>query len=175
MFLDQNLHTSLWAEASNTAVYIQNRCPHSELNNKTPKEAFTRNKPNVSHLRIFGCPVYFHIPKEKRTKLEPSGKKGIFVGYSKSAKAYRIYVLGQRHIELSRDVIFEEDLAFLTSKDIACDDSFQSNPLENHKEYHDVIEYDPIPLSEPSTSIYKKISLWATKMLEDANNYEAPA
>jgi hypothetical protein len=25
--------------------------------------------------------IYIHIPKAKRTKLEPSGKKDIFVGY----------------------------------------------------------------------------------------------
>ena len=41
-------------------------------------------KPEVSHLRIFSCLVYIHIPREKRTKLDPSEKKGIFVGYSES-------------------------------------------------------------------------------------------
>jgi hypothetical protein len=40
---------------------------------------FTGKKPEVSHLKIFGCPVFIHIPKEKRNK-NPSGKKGIFVG-----------------------------------------------------------------------------------------------
>jgi hypothetical protein len=62
------------------------------LGNKTPEEVFTRKKPEVSHLRIFGCLVYIHVPKEKRTKLEPSGKKGTFVGYSETSKAYKIYI-----------------------------------------------------------------------------------
>ena len=62
----------------------------------TLEEAFTRVKPEMGHLRIFGCPVYIHVPEEKRTKLEPSGKKGTFVGYSESSKAYRIYILGSR-------------------------------------------------------------------------------
>ena len=31
---------------------------------------------------------YIHIPKEKRTKLDPSGRKGIFIGYNDTAKAY---------------------------------------------------------------------------------------
>ena len=53
-----------------------------------------------------------HVPKEKRTKLEPSWRKGIFVGYSKTSKAYRIFIPGEKNIELSRDVIFEEHLAF---------------------------------------------------------------
>ena len=57
-------------------------------------------------MRIFGTPVYIPVPKEKRAKLEPFGKKGIFVGYSESSKAYRIYVPGQRYTEFSRDVIF---------------------------------------------------------------------
>ena len=60
---------------------------HRVLENKNPKEVFSDKKPEVIHLKIFGCPVYIHIPKEKRTKLDPSGKKGIFVGYYKSSKA----------------------------------------------------------------------------------------
>lgn len=90
MIHDQNLHTSFWAEASNTTVYIQNHCPHSILNNITPEEVFTGIEPDLSHLRIFGCPVYVHILKEKRTKLEPSGKKGVFISYSENSKGYRI-------------------------------------------------------------------------------------
>ena len=55
-----------------------------------PEEVFSIKKPEVIHLRILGCLVYIHVLKEKRTKLDPSGKKGIFMGYSESSKAYRI-------------------------------------------------------------------------------------
>jgi hypothetical protein len=41
MMYDQNLSLSLWAEAASTAVYIQNRCPHKALEEKTPEEVFT--------------------------------------------------------------------------------------------------------------------------------------
>ena len=51
---------------------------------------FTSEKPEVSHLKVFRCPVYLHVPKEKRSKLDPSGKKGIFVGYSGESKDYEI-------------------------------------------------------------------------------------
>jgi hypothetical protein len=98
MMYDQNIPLSLWAEASSTAVYIQNKCPHKSLEEKTPEEVFTGMKPLVDHLRIFGSPVYIHIPKEKRTKLDPSEKKGTCVGYSETSKAYIIYVLGQKFI-----------------------------------------------------------------------------
>ena len=86
MIHDQDLQMYLWAEAARTAVYVHNRLSHSALGFKIPKEIFTRKKPQVSHLKIFGCPVYVHIPKEKRTKLDPTGKKGIFIKYCESPK-----------------------------------------------------------------------------------------
>ena len=90
MFHDQDIPIHLWDEASRTAVYVQNHTPHRVLENKTPEEVFSGKKPEVSHLKIFGCPVYIHIPRDKRTKLDPSAKKGTFVGYSESLKTYRI-------------------------------------------------------------------------------------
>lgn len=116
MIHDQDLQTFLWAKASKTVVYIQNRCPHHVLKNITPEEAFIGVKSDISHLRIFGSHVYAHVPKENKTKLEPSTKKGILVGYSESPKAFHIYIPGQRYIEVSRDVNLEENIAFQKSK-----------------------------------------------------------
>jgi hypothetical protein len=52
------------------------------LEDKTPEEAFASVKPEVSHFCIFGCLVYIHVSIEKRNKLEPSSRKGLFVDYS---------------------------------------------------------------------------------------------
>jgi hypothetical protein len=90
MIHDQGLPMHLQEKTSNTIVYVHNRIPHKILGNKTPKEVFTGKKPKVSHLRIFGCPMFIHVPKEKRMKLEPSGKKGTFVGCNENSKAYII-------------------------------------------------------------------------------------
>jgi hypothetical protein len=121
MMHDQNLPLSLWAEAASTAVYIQNRCPHKALEAKNPEEVFTRCKSSVDHLRIFGSPFYIHIPKEKRTKLEPSGKKGTFVGYNETSKSYRIYIPGQMFIEVRRDMTFHEETTFRRARELPCD------------------------------------------------------
>jgi len=94
MLHDQKVPNFLWDEATSTVVYVQNRLPHQALENKTPKEIFTSFKPDISHLRVFGCPVYFHVPKDKRNKLEATGRKCTFVGYCENSKAYRIYILG---------------------------------------------------------------------------------
>ena len=48
---DQDLFMCLWAEVTMTAVYVQNRLPHSALGLKTPEEMFTGKKPEVSHLK----------------------------------------------------------------------------------------------------------------------------
>jgi hypothetical protein len=79
----------------------------------TQEEAFSGKKPNVENLRIFRC--YSDIPKDKRNKLEPSRNKGIFMGYNDSSKAYRIYILEQHNIEVSRVVTFNEKMAFKKS------------------------------------------------------------
>ena len=48
------------------------------------------------------------MPKEKRSKLDAYGKKGMFVGYSGTSKAYIIYVPGQTKVEICHDVTFTE-------------------------------------------------------------------
>ena len=101
MIYDQYLPMHLWAEATITVVYVHNRISRNALGFKTLEEMFMGKKPEVSHLKIFGCPVYVHIPKEKRTKLDPSGKKGIFVGYCEVSKAFIIYIPGFHHMEIS--------------------------------------------------------------------------
>jgi hypothetical protein len=111
MIHDQDSLMFLWAKACNIAVYIQNLCPHRILEDKTPKEAFTGVKSEVSQFRIFCCLIYIHVPIEKRTKLEPSSKKGLFVSYNETSKAYKVYILEQRKTIVSKDIKFEEGFA----------------------------------------------------------------
>ena len=88
-----------------------------------PEEVFSGKKPKVSHLRILGCPVYIHILKQKRTNLDSSGKKGIFVRYSERSKDYIIYFLGFKNIDISIDVTFDEDSAYIKSSKRAVEES----------------------------------------------------
>ena len=97
-------------------VYVHNIISHNAFGNKNLEEMFTGENPEVSHLKIFCCSLYIHIPKEKRSKLEPSGNKGMFVGYSHQSKSTRIFIPGYRQIEISRDVTFDEDTTFRKSK-----------------------------------------------------------
>jgi transposase InsO family protein len=72
MLHDQSLPLYLWAEASATAVYLQNRIPHGILGKMTLEEDFTGRRPDVEHIKIFGCLTYSHVPSERRTKIDPT-------------------------------------------------------------------------------------------------------
>lgn len=65
----------LWGEAMNTVIYILNRFPTKEVEGKTPYEAWTRNKLDISHLRVFGCEGFSFIISKKRRKLDNNNKK----------------------------------------------------------------------------------------------------
>ena len=61
-------------------------------------------------------------------KLDPSEKKGIFVGYSERSKAYIIYFPGFKKIDISRDVTFDEDLAYNKSRKRPVEDPEEVEP-----------------------------------------------
>ena len=50
-----------WGEAVSTVVYILNRCSTKKIVEKTPYEAWTGMKPNISHLRDFGSMYFRHV------------------------------------------------------------------------------------------------------------------
>lgn len=48
------------------------------MEDTTPKETFTQEKLEVTHLHIFSSPVYVHVQLEKRTKMDHH-QKGAFL------------------------------------------------------------------------------------------------
>jgi hypothetical protein len=108
MILAEGLELEFWGEAVNMAVYIKNQCPTKVLNSKTPQEAWSGRKPDVSHLRVFGCKAFAHVPDEKRTKLKSKSMPCVFLGYYESTKAYCLMCLETKRIIKSRDVMFIE-------------------------------------------------------------------
>jgi hypothetical protein len=91
MLNEKNLPNYFWAEAIATVVYIMNRTPTVVVHGMITEEKFTGKKPDVSHLRVFGCIAYVHVPHEKKSKLDPKVEKFIFVGYSLEQKGYKCF------------------------------------------------------------------------------------
>ena len=112
--IDSGLPQTFWGEAVMTAEYLHNLTP---TKNKTPMELWNGKKPSVRHLKSFGCLAYYKIDNNKRHKLDPKRKRGIFVGYSKQRKAYRVYDPDDKKIYETSDVIFDEESKGYITKD----------------------------------------------------------
>jgi len=110
------------------AVYVQNRSPHRILEKNTHEEAFIGVRKYIGDLRIFCCPIYIHAHNEKRKNLEPFGRRSTFVRYKETLKAYQVYTPGQRYVEISWDVKFEEDLDLRRSQEILAGGEEQEAP-----------------------------------------------
>ena len=57
LLLEAKLQKSMWPYAVMAAAYIRNQCFNARLG-KTPYEALTGSKPNLSNMHIFGCTCY---------------------------------------------------------------------------------------------------------------------
>ena len=90
MLVQAKMKFDFWAEAIMTSNYIQNRTMTKLVINKTPFEVWFGFKPKLYFFRIFGCKAVAHIPKIKRSKLDPKGEVYRFIGYSDQSKGYRL-------------------------------------------------------------------------------------
>ena len=83
MMAQAKLPERYWAEAVATAAYLRNRVPTRSLKSTTPYEKWCDRKPNLSHVRVFGCMCYAYIPAvNKKGKLSNKAEKLRFIGYS---------------------------------------------------------------------------------------------
>lgn len=114
----KKLDYSLWGEAVHTAVFVLNRSGPSRVNGKSPFEVWFQKRPNVQFLKVFGSTAFMYISETKRRRLDPKGKKGVFVGYSDSSKGYRIYFEDTNSVELSRNVVFPDETKLLCSTQV---------------------------------------------------------
>lgn len=103
------LTRAVWPQAVHYIVHTINRCPTRALQGKTPYEAWTGNKPDISHLRPFGCVVYKHVPSKHRVgKLADRAERCVMIGYAGGGK-YKLYHPPSGTMTVSRDVVFRED------------------------------------------------------------------
>jgi hypothetical protein len=74
---------------------------------KCPNELFYGGKPTCKYFKIWGCLAYVRLPERRLTALGPRSVAGMFVGYERGSKAYRVLVKGK--VVVSKDVRFVED------------------------------------------------------------------
>ncbi|GJX83508.1 putative ribonuclease H-like domain-containing protein [Tanacetum coccineum] len=109
MLADSLLPTTFWAEAVSTACYIFNRVRVTKPQNKTPYELLFGHKPINIYTRPFGCYVTILDTLSVLGKFDGKCDEGFLVGYSLNSKAYRVYNLVTKRVEVNLHVNFLED------------------------------------------------------------------
>ena len=84
------LPQSYWEFSVEFAVHVYNRTPVKCIAWHTPFEVLNSTKPDISHLRVFGCGAYVYIPDDVRVnKLAPRAEVMIFLGYTSGMKGFK--------------------------------------------------------------------------------------
>nr|GEW00536.1 ribonuclease H-like domain-containing protein [Tanacetum cinerariifolium] len=85
MLADSLLPIPFWAEAVNTACYVQNRVLVTKPHNKTPYELLLGRTPSIGFMRPFGCPVTILNILDPLGKFDRKADEGFLIGYSVSS------------------------------------------------------------------------------------------
>lgn len=152
MLRHAKLDSKFWPYAVAMATHIKNLSPHRALANKTPQEVWSGQKPDVAHLRVFGCHAYVLIQDKHRTKMQSKVKKCILVGYGEpdGVKAYRLYDPDTKKIILSRNVVFDEtSFGLPTAQETTSNLEMLPQLLEQERaQTESLTRADALPLSE---------------------------
>lgn len=133
----------LWGEAVRHSTYIINRVATKALDNQTPYESLMQKKPNVEHMRIFGCVAYTKINGPYLKKLEERSRCVINLGTEPGSKAYRLYGPVTRQVVVSRDVIFDEKKTWDWSSFAETDEEPGSFTLPNNEPVEREDDHEP--------------------------------
>ena len=141
MLCDNNLPKYFWAEAVSTACYISNRVFIRPLLKKTPYELWKGKRPNISYFHPFGTKCYIlNNGKDNLAKFDAKSDEGVFLGYSLTSKAYRVFNKRTLVVEESIHIIFDDTLPHARVDDISasldnvfCNDKNDPNQKESNE------------------------------------------
>lgn len=106
LLLHAHLPPNFWVEALHIVIHPLNLTPFIFINNEILYTKLFQKPPTYTHLQVFGCSCYPHIPKPY--KLAPRSTPCIFIRYPSNHRGYRCCDLATRKIIISHYVIFYE-------------------------------------------------------------------
>nr|GEX03362.1 copia protein [Tanacetum cinerariifolium] len=109
MLANSKLPSTFWAEAVNTVCYVQNMVLVVKAYFKTPHELFKGRSPTLSFMRPFVCHVSILNTLDQLGKFNGKLDEGIFVGYSTTSKAFRVYNIRTRKVKENLHITFLEN------------------------------------------------------------------
>jgi hypothetical protein len=108
----KGVHAKIWGEAITMAVYLLNRGTMKSVTSKTPYEAWHGRRLSVQHLWVFGCVAHVKVTRPNLKKLEERSTPMVLFGYEPGSAAYRIYDPTTKKVQVSHDVVFNEDASW---------------------------------------------------------------
>nr|GEZ99865.1 hypothetical protein [Tanacetum cinerariifolium] len=128
---------SIWAEAVNTACYVQNRVLVTKPHNKTPYELLHGRLLSIGFMRPFVCPVTILNTLDPLGKFQGKVDEGFLIGYSVCSKAFRVFNSRTRIVHETLLVNFMENKPNVAGSDPAW--LFDIDSLTKTMNYHPVI------------------------------------
>lgn len=101
---------NLWGDCILSAAHILNRTPSTQLNGLTPYEVLFFQPPIFTELKVLGCLCFASVVPRPTDKYALKAIKAVFFGYPFAKKGYRVLDLQTKHVFVSRDVCFYEDI-----------------------------------------------------------------
>ena len=155
--LKASLPECFWGDVVAMAVYILNRSPMKALTGKTLFEAWFGSRPNLAHLRHFGCDAYVHVPVVQGTNLKPKARLCMFLEYVPNTTwQWRLWDARRQKIVIGWNVGFNENC-------------FGNRRPEDPKMFQAILydqtgQLSPWPRSGPGP--WYSHSLWASRYLK---------
>nr|GEV99153.1 hypothetical protein [Tanacetum cinerariifolium] len=151
MLADSLLPIPFWAEAVNTAYYVQNRVLVTKPHNKTPYEVLHGRTPNIGFMRPFGYLVTILNTLDSLGKFKGNVDEGFLVGYSVSSSGPRwLFDIDS----LTRTMNYQQVTA-----------GNQTNPSAG---FHD--EFDAEKVGEDIDQQYVLFPVWSSGSTNPQNN-----
>ena len=140
---------NLWEEAVNTACHMVNRVYFRPGTKKIPYELWKGRKPNIKYFRIFGSTCFIFQDRKNVEKFDYRSDEGIFLGYSSTSKAYRVYNKRIMKVMETMNVVIDE------SSNSGSEKFSEEIPKEilphEPKEVQEIVEQEPASPSTPNT------------------------
>ncbi|PIL29084.1 hypothetical protein GSI_09132 [Ganoderma sinense ZZ0214-1] len=108
---DACIPQSWWEFSFEHAAHLHNRTPTRRLEWRTPYELLNGTKPDISHLRVFGCGAYVFLPPEvRKNKLSPKSELMIYLGVGAGNHNHKFMRLPNNVIFTAAQALFDESL-----------------------------------------------------------------
>ena len=145
---NKDVARNLWGEAVNTACHTVNWVYFRPRTKKTPYKLWKGRKPNVKYFKIFGSTCFILKDRENVGKFDSQSDEGIFLGYSSTSKANRVYNKRTKKVMETVNIVIDE------ASDSGSQKSSEEIPKEilpsEPKVVQEEVDQEPVSPSTPS-------------------------